>query len=75
MVIGLSTSGNSRNVVLGIEKAKEIGAVTVAMTGGSGGKLAELCDYALIMPTSDTPRIQEAHILIGHSLCDLVEAD
>lgn len=75
LVIGFSTSGNSRNVVLGIEKAKEIGAVTVAMTGGSGGKLADLCDHALIMPTSDTPRIQEAHILIGHSLCDLVEAD
>lgn len=75
LVIGFSTSGNSRNVVLGIEKAREIGAVTVAMTGGSGGKLASLCDHVLIMPTSDTPRIQEAHILIGHSLCDLVEAD
>ncbi|MPS49698.1 MAG: SIS domain-containing protein [Methylobacillus sp.] len=75
LVIGFSTSGNSRNVVLGIEKAREIGAVTVAMTGGSGGKLASLCDHVLTMPTSDTPRIQEAHILIGHSLCDLVEAD
>ena len=75
VVIGFSTSGNSRNVVLGIEKAREIGAITVAMTGGSGGKLASLCDHALTMPTSDTPRIQEAHILIGHSLCDLVEAD
>ncbi len=75
LVIGFFTSGNSRNVVLGIEKAREIGAVTVGMTGSSGGKLANLCDHVLIMPTSDTPRIQEAHILIGHSLCDLAEAD
>ncbi len=75
VVIGFSTSGNSRNVVLGIEKAREIGATTVAMTGGTGGKLANLCHHVLTMPTSDTPRIQEAHILIGHSLCDLVEAD
>ena len=75
LVVGFSTSGNSRNVVLGIEKAREIGAVTVTMTGGNGGKLASLCDHVLIMPTNDTPRIQEAHILIGHSLCDLAEAD
>ncbi|MCB5191595.1 D-sedoheptulose 7-phosphate isomerase [Methylobacillus arboreus] len=75
LVIGFSTSGNSKNVVAGIEKAREIGAVTIGMTGGTGGKLAGLCDQVLIMPTSDTPRIQEAHILIGHSLCDLVEAD
>ncbi|MCB5184889.1 D-sedoheptulose 7-phosphate isomerase [Methylobacillus gramineus] len=75
LVIGFSTSGNSKNVVRAIETAREIGAITVSMTGGSGGKLAELCDFNLIMPSSDTPRIQEAHILIGHSLCDLVEAD
>lgn len=75
LVMGFSTSGNSRNVVLAIEKAKEIGAVTVGMTGGTGGKLASLCDHNLIMPSADTPRIQEAHIFIGHSLCDLVEAD
>ncbi|PKO93096.1 MAG: phosphoheptose isomerase [Betaproteobacteria bacterium HGW-Betaproteobacteria-1] len=75
LVIGLTTSGNSPNVVRAIETAKQIGAVTVGMTGGSGGKLAALCDYNLIMPSSDTPRIQEAHIFIGHSLCDLLEAD
>lgn len=75
VVVGLSTSGNSNNVVRAIETAKEIGATTVAMTGGSGGKLASLCDYSLIMPSSDTPRIQEAHIFVGHSLCDLLEAD
>lgn len=75
LVIGFSTSGNSRNVVLAIEKAREIGAVTVGMTGGTGGKLASLCVHNLVMPSADTPRIQEAHILIGHSLCDLLEAD
>jgi len=75
LVIGLTTSGNSPNVVRGIETAKQIGAVTVGMTGGSGGKLTALCDYNLIMPSNDTPRIQEAHIFIGHSLCDLLEAD
>ena len=74
-VIGISTSGNSVNVVRGIETAKQIGATTVALTGGSGGKLAALCDYSLIMPSSDTPRIQEAHIFIGHSLCGLMEAE
>lgn len=75
LVFGLTTSGNSANVVRAIETAKEIGATTVGMTGGTGGKLAALCDFNLIMPSSDTPRIQEAHIFIGHSLCDLLEAD
>jgi D-sedoheptulose 7-phosphate isomerase len=75
LVIGLTTSGNSANIVRAIETAKEIGAVTVGMTGGTGGKLAALCDFNLIMPSSDTPRIQEAHIFIGHSLCELLEAD
>ncbi|ACT51131.1 D-sedoheptulose 7-phosphate isomerase [Methylovorus glucosotrophus] len=75
VVVGFSTSGNSANVVRAIETAKAIGAKTVGMTGGSGGKLAALCDYCLTMPSSDTPRIQEAHIFIGHSLCDLLEAD
>lgn len=75
LVIGLTTSGNSPNVVRGIETAKQIGATTVGMTGGNGGKLTALCDHNLIMPSNDTPRIQEAHIFIGHSLCDLLEAD
>lgn len=75
IVIGFSTSGNSVNVIRGIEKAKEIGATTVLMSGGMGGKLAGLCDFSLIMPSNDTPRIQEAHIFIGHSLCDLLEAE
>ncbi|HZV62047.1 MAG TPA: D-sedoheptulose 7-phosphate isomerase [Methylophilaceae bacterium] len=75
VVIGLSTSGNSPNVVRGIETAKQIGATTVGMTGGSGGKLTALCDFNLVMPSSDTPRIQEAHIFIGHVLCELAEAE
>lgn len=75
VVFGISTSGNSANVVRAIETAKQIGAITVAMSGGSGGKLSQLCDHNLVMPSADTPRIQEAHIFIGHMLCELAEAD
>ena len=75
VVIGISTSGNSPNVINGLKFAKSIGATTIAMTGKSGGKLKEFTDYCLCIPSDDTPRIQEAHILIGHILCDLVEKD
>lgn len=75
VVIGFSTSGNSKNVVRAIETAKEMGATTIAFSGGTGGKLAALCDYNLIMPSDVTARIQEAHIFIGHSVCDIVECD
>ena len=75
VVFGISTSGNSANVVRAIEAAKQIGAITVAMSGGSGGKLAALCDHNLVMPSNETPRIQEAHIFIGHMLCELAELD
>jgi D-sedoheptulose 7-phosphate isomerase len=71
-VIGLSTSGNSENVIRGILKAKETGAVTLAFTG-SAGKLKELADYTLAIPSTDTPRIQEAHITAGHIICYLIE--
>ena len=74
-VIGITTSGNSKNVVNAIIEANKIGAITIGLTGGSGGKLSELCKFNLIMPSSDTPRIQEAHIFIGHSLCGMLEAD
>lgn len=74
VVFGISTSGNSPNVVKGIEAAKAIGAFTVAMTGGSGGRLAALCDMALVVPTSKTARIQESHILLGHILCECIDA-
>ena len=73
IVIGLSTSGNSPNVISGIEKANSLGAKTIGLTGRDGGQLAKIVDLALIVPSADTPRIQEAHITIGHVICDIVE--
>ncbi|HEV2213994.1 MAG TPA: D-sedoheptulose 7-phosphate isomerase, partial [Terracidiphilus sp.] len=73
VLVGISTSGNSRNVCAAVETAKSIGAYTVAFTGESGGKLASLADIILRMPSSDTARIQEGHILCGHMLCDWIE--
>lgn len=72
IAIGISTSGNSPNVVAGIEEAKRCGVITVAFTG-KGGKLKEIADYVLSIPSTDTPRIQEAHITAGHIVCYLVE--
>ncbi len=72
-VIGISTTGNSANVNAGIEQARKRGALTVALTGGSGGRLAEICDVAIVVPVDQTPRVQEAHGTIIHILCDLVE--
>jgi len=73
IVIGISTSGNSPNVLRAIEAAKTLGAYTAGMTAGDGGKLAQLCDLVLAMPTTVTARAQEAHILIGHILCELID--
>lgn len=73
VVVGISTSGNSVNVVQAIAAAKEIGAVTVGLTGESGGQLAEVCDLCIKVPSRSTARIQEAHILIGHIVCALVD--
>lgn len=73
VLIGISTSGNSANVVRAIEAGKALGAVTVALTGEGGGKLAALCDLTLAAPSRVTARVQEAHILIGHILCELVD--
>ena len=73
VVIGISTSGNSSSVVQAIKIAKMMGAKTIALTGGNGGKLAEVADLVLIVPSDSTPRIQEAHITIGHIVCELVE--
>lgn len=75
LVIGLTTSGNSANVVSAIEAAKTIGATTVGLTGGTGGKLNALCDYNIVIPSNVTARIQEAHIFVGHSLCEILESD
>ena len=75
MFIGISTSGNSVNVVEALKECKEKEIVTVGLTGQSGGKMNELCDYCIKVPSSETPRIQEAHILIGHIICAVVEEE
>lgn len=74
VVIGITTSGNSKNVVMAIEEANIIGATSIGLTGGTGGKLSALCNFNIVVPSDETARIQEAHILIGHSLCSLLEA-
>jgi D-sedoheptulose 7-phosphate isomerase len=74
ILVGISTSGNSLNIYNAFCKAKDLGLVTVAMTGETGGKLATKADYLLNVPSMDTPRIQESHILIGHIICEIVES-
>jgi D-sedoheptulose 7-phosphate isomerase len=73
IAIGISTSGNSVNVVRAFEVAREIGIITVALTGNNGGTMADMADYALIVRSSKTPRIQEVHATIGHIICEMVE--
>jgi D-sedoheptulose 7-phosphate isomerase len=73
VVIGISTSGNSPNVVTAIQMAKEKGAFTVGFTGGKESKLSQVADICLRVPSQDTPRIQESHITLGHIICFLVE--
>jgi D-sedoheptulose 7-phosphate isomerase len=73
VAIGISTSGNSPNVLLGLSKAKEMGMTTVALSGASGGKMKDSADYCICAPSDETPRIQECHILIGHVISELVE--
>ena len=75
VVIGISTSGNSPNVIEAIKTAKRKGAKTIGLTGGNGGKLAGVADLVLTVPSDSTPRIQEAHITIGHIVCELVERE
>lgn len=75
VAIGISTSGNSRNVLEGIEKAKELGCRTIGLLGCDGGRIAEVVELSLIVPCKSTPRIQESHITIGHILCGLVEEE
>ncbi len=75
LVIAISTSGDSANVIKAIKTARLLGAQTVCLTGGDGGRLAAAVDVALIVPSDCTPRIQEAHILIGHIICELVEKE
>jgi D-sedoheptulose 7-phosphate isomerase len=73
IAIGISTSGNSPNVLKGVEAARDCGLTTIAWTGTNGGKLAGLVDYPFIVPSTVTSRIQESHITLGHVLCELVE--
>jgi D-sedoheptulose 7-phosphate isomerase len=73
LAIGISTTGNSPNVVRGIEVARVMGLRTAALTGGSGGKLKHLVDHCICVPSDETPRIQESHILVGHILSEIVE--
>ena len=75
VLIGLSTSGNSKNILLAFEAAKEKGMVTIGFTGATGGKMKDISDYLLNVPSTDTPRIQESHILLGHIICQLVEEE
>jgi len=70
---GISTSGNSPNIIKAFEVAKEIGMKRVALTGNNGGVISKMADFSLVVPSTSTPRIQEVHILIGHILCEMVE--
>lgn len=75
LLVGISTSGNSSNVVAALQTARTRGMTTVAFTGGDGGKMGQFADYLLAVPSKETARIQEMHILAGHMLCDWVEQD
>lgn len=74
VLIALSTSGNSPNVIKAVAQANENGMVTIGFTGADGGALKENCDLVLRVPSTDTPRIQECHMHVGHTLCEIVEA-
>ena len=75
VIIAISTSGNSENVIRGVEKAREIGAQTIGLLGNQGGKLKDKVDLAIVVPSSNTARIQEAHITIGHIICEILDED
>jgi len=71
--IGYSTSGKSPNIIKALEEAKARGLITIGFTGNRGGPMLELCDYVFAVPSADTPKIQEGHLVLGHILCGLVE--
>lgn len=73
VAVGISTSGKAKNVIRGIEQAKQQGLITVGLTGGKGGVLAKIADISLMVPSNVTARIQEAHITVGHVICELAE--
>ena len=74
IIFGISTSGNSENIIRAMAQSKKQGLISIGFTGGTGGELKNHCDFLFNIPSSDTPRIQEAHILIGHIICEWVEA-
>jgi D-sedoheptulose 7-phosphate isomerase len=73
VIIGISTSGNSANVVSALKLGRELGCKTIGLTGRTGGDMNEVCDVNLIVPSNNTPRIQEMHILIGHTICQIID--
>ena len=73
LLIGISTSGNSDNILSALQTAKALGCTTLGLSGHDGGKMNDTCDINLIVPSNDTPRIQEIHILLGHTLCQIVD--
>ena len=74
-VVGISTSGNSRNVIGALNLARDIGATTIGFMGNDGGKMKDCVDISIIVPSNDTARIQEVHITIGHIICEIIEQD
>ncbi|MCP9750358.1 SIS domain-containing protein [Ferruginibacter sp. HRS2-29] len=73
VLVAISTSGNSKNIIQAVDAANEKGMLTIGFTGATGGKMKDICDHLINIPSTDTPRIQESHILIGHIICQLVE--
>ncbi|MBM3404645.1 MAG: SIS domain-containing protein [Bacteroidetes bacterium] len=74
VLVALSTSGNSPNILQALVTARKYGLITIGLTGGTGGKMKDLCDHCIIVPSADTPRIQECHIMIGHIICEIIES-
>lgn len=75
ILVGISSSGNSLNVVKALKKANELGLTTIGFTGSRGGEMNSICDIMIKVPSDDTPRIQEVHILVGHIICQLIEEE
>ena len=75
VVIGISTGGSSDNVISGLKAAKELGCKTIGFSGRDGGEMNTICDVNLVVPADDTPRIQEMHIVIGHTICHLIDLE
>lgn len=73
VLVGLSTSGNSKNILNAFQKAKEMGIYTIGMTGSKGGEMKSVADRCLCIPSDDTPRVQESHIMVGHIICEIIE--